>query len=174
MGEIKSTLDLVMERTRHLTLTDAEKQEQHEKEFKQNFNGLLEKFKTQSLRMESFEKSLAQLRETFDIQDDQKIILELTDRLRFDQDNNWLFTLLKEVCHADTAALESLFASYQDEVGTLLEKGTALLKKTFKKQHRISGSAVAPNPWANKEWLHESHQLKASYQERLEKESNPM
>ncbi len=44
MGEIKSTLDLVMDKTRHLTLSDEEKQEQKEKEFKKNLKGPTQKF----------------------------------------------------------------------------------------------------------------------------------
>lgn len=44
MGEIKSTLDLVMDKTRHLTLSDEEKQEQKEKEFKKNLKGPAQKF----------------------------------------------------------------------------------------------------------------------------------
>ena len=39
MTEIKSTLDLVMEKTRHLILSDEEKQEQKENEFKKKLKG---------------------------------------------------------------------------------------------------------------------------------------
>ena len=44
MGEIKSTLDLVMDKTRHLTLSDEEKQEQKEKEFRKKLKGPAQKF----------------------------------------------------------------------------------------------------------------------------------
>jgi len=43
MAEVKSTLELVMERTRHLTLTEDEKREQAVAEFKGSLGGLLQK-----------------------------------------------------------------------------------------------------------------------------------
>ena len=39
MGEIKSTLDLVLEKTRHLSQTDEEKQVQKQKDIANRLNG---------------------------------------------------------------------------------------------------------------------------------------
>ena len=44
MGEIKSTLDLVMERTKNLSLSDEEKQAQKQKEVESRIRGLLQKY----------------------------------------------------------------------------------------------------------------------------------
>jgi len=49
MAEIKSTLDLVMEKTRHLTLSDEEKQEQKEKEFNKKLKGPAQKIQDQAI-----------------------------------------------------------------------------------------------------------------------------
>ena len=43
MGEIKSTLDLVMERTRNLTLSDEEKQAHKQMAIASRIKGLLQK-----------------------------------------------------------------------------------------------------------------------------------
>ncbi|MBW2432576.1 MAG: hypothetical protein JRF36_03165, partial [Deltaproteobacteria bacterium] len=51
MGEIKSTLDLVMEKTRNLNLSDEEKQDQKNKEIESRLNGLLQKFEDQIITL---------------------------------------------------------------------------------------------------------------------------
>jgi hypothetical protein len=44
MGEIKSTLDLVMEKTKDLTLSSEEKKAQKQKEIENRIKGLLQKY----------------------------------------------------------------------------------------------------------------------------------
>ncbi len=50
MGEIKSTLDLVMARTKHLTLTDEEKKTQQSVNVKQRLQGLIQKFQDHAIK----------------------------------------------------------------------------------------------------------------------------
>ena len=52
MGEIKSTLDLVMEKTRHLTLSQKEKDGQKQIEVNKRLKGLLQKYRDNLLREE--------------------------------------------------------------------------------------------------------------------------
>ena len=58
MAEIKSTLDLVMEKTRHLTLSDEEKQEQKENEFKIKLKGPAQKFQDQTINKRELKKEI--------------------------------------------------------------------------------------------------------------------
>lgn len=44
MAEIKSTLDLVLERTKHLSQSSEEKQAQKQKDIANRLNGLLQKY----------------------------------------------------------------------------------------------------------------------------------
>jgi hypothetical protein len=44
MAEIKSTLDLVMEKTKNLNLSNAEKQDQKNKEMESRLRGLVQKY----------------------------------------------------------------------------------------------------------------------------------
>ena len=43
MGEIKSTLDLVLEKTKNLTLSSEEKEEQKQKEIEKRIKGMMQK-----------------------------------------------------------------------------------------------------------------------------------
>ena len=44
MGEIKSTLDLVLEKTKNLNLSSEEKQEQKQKEVENRIKGMMQKY----------------------------------------------------------------------------------------------------------------------------------
>jgi len=44
MGEIKSTLDLVLEKTKNLTLSSEEKEEQRQKEIENRIKGMMQKY----------------------------------------------------------------------------------------------------------------------------------
>ena len=44
MGEIKSTLDLVLEKTKNLTLSSEEKAEQKQKEIENRIKGMMQKY----------------------------------------------------------------------------------------------------------------------------------
>ena len=54
MAEIKSTLDLVMEKTKNLSLSSEERQAQKSKEIESRIRGLLQKFKDQALSADKF------------------------------------------------------------------------------------------------------------------------
>ena len=62
MGEIKSTLDLVMEKTKHLSLSDEEKQNQKNSEIEKRVNGLLQKCRDQILSTDELQKEYARLK----------------------------------------------------------------------------------------------------------------
>ena len=53
MAEIKSTLDLVMEKTKNLSLSDEERQGQKNKEIESRICGLLQKFNDQALNIDN-------------------------------------------------------------------------------------------------------------------------
>ena len=52
MAEIKSTLDLVMEKTKNLSLSSEERQAQKNQEIESRIRGLLQKFKDRALNSE--------------------------------------------------------------------------------------------------------------------------
>ena len=64
MGEIKSTLDLVMEKTRHLTLSQEEKEDQKRIEVNKKLQGLLQKYQDNLLKKENLKKELNKLKKT--------------------------------------------------------------------------------------------------------------
>lgn len=55
MTEIKSTLDLVMEKTRHLSFSEQEKKDQHSEEFAKRIKGLIQQYQDQKLKAENLQ-----------------------------------------------------------------------------------------------------------------------
>ena len=61
MAEIKSTLDLIMEKTRGLTMTEEEKRELREKDLVGKVRGLVQKYLDGALDMDRFREKAAAL-----------------------------------------------------------------------------------------------------------------
>ena len=90
MGEIKSTLDLVMEKTKHLSLSDEEKQNQKQIEVKKRINGLLQKYRDQVLSMEQLYTEYDRLKKELNLPDDTDLVNQIIDKLDLTGDNQIL------------------------------------------------------------------------------------
>ena len=87
MAEIKSALELVMERTRHLRQSEEEKQEQAAAEFRKGISGLVQKFLDGALTPERFREDLRLLQETLQMTDSTAILDEIFERMDLDGTN---------------------------------------------------------------------------------------
>jgi len=153
MSEIKSTLDLVMEKTRHLTLSQEEKDEQKRTEAKNRLNGLLQKYKDNLLRKENLEQELNSLKTTYGLNVDKMLAELLLNRLKLGRNNKLFLELLSEFCELDLKGLEAIFQKFREAVKSATEERVGQIKSDLAKKRFISGSAVVPNLERDKEWL---------------------
>ncbi|MDM8525469.1 hypothetical protein QUF80_19040 [Desulfococcaceae bacterium HSG8] len=172
MGEIRSTLDLVMERTGHLTLTNEEKQEQKSREFAKKFKGLIQKFLDKTRSTDHLKRELDILSETYGITDKKILSDEVAGRLQPDQDNSMIFILLREICDSDTANLEAIFDEYEEEKGSAAQKRSSEIREHLAKNHMITGSAVVPNLGTDENWKTEMQDIKNKFNHTLMQEKN--
>ncbi|OQY58700.1 MAG: hypothetical protein B6245_10545 [Desulfobacteraceae bacterium 4572_88] len=152
MGEIKSTLDLVMERTKHLTLSKEEKHGQKYLEFEKNLRGLTQKFQDGFLNMGQFRKKFDSLQKEHDLDGNKLLSDEIVQRIQPGQDNGFLLGLLKDICGSDVSGVEVLLNEYQNEMLRLAEKRSGKIKENLDREHFISGSAVIPNLETDELW----------------------
>ena len=152
MAEVKSTLELVMERTRHMTLSEEDKREQALVEFKKSLGGLLQKVQDGVLGPEQFKTDLRALQESSHLTDREIIIEELTCRLDLDGDNAWALNLLTEAFALDSEELASVFREYRQAIEAVTQTRTRELNKDLLERHAINGSAVVPHWAADPEW----------------------
>ena len=102
MGEIKSTLDIVLEKTKHLSLSNEERDNQKTAEIEKKIKGLLQKFQDQTLPEKRLSSEYEKLKKEYHLSDDSIFMSEVFLRLDPDKDNQQLLALLKDMCKANT------------------------------------------------------------------------
>ncbi len=168
MAEIKSTLDLVMERTSHLTLSDDEKREQREEDFRKLLQGLVQRFQDGTLKREEFVRELTALRTEHRVDEDARVLREILDRIDLDRDNARLLELLREVFGVETGPLAELVDAYEREIRRAVQDRMKEMKAEIEKSRKISGSAVVPNPRSDDQWKVEVDRIRREFEKRLE------
>ncbi len=164
MGEIKSTLDLVMERTRNLTLSSAEKQEQQQKEMQNRLKGLLQKYLDGLLTRNQLKKDYVNLKKDLDSADDTFLIQEILNRLDPNQDNQFLLETLEDCCNVNTATIKAAIDAYRTIYRQAALKRMAQLKEDLARNFDVSGSAVVPNLEADAKWRREVQGMRRRFE----------
>ena len=167
MAEIKSTLDLVMERTRNLTLSSEEKQAQKDKETGNRIKGLVQKFQDGLLTNNQLKKEYESLKKASDLADDRLLANEIYTRLDPDQDNLILLEALEECCRLDTATIRAIIDDYRAAYNRAAQKRSAQLKEDLAQNHSIAGTAVIPNLDADGQWQQATQDMRRQFEDRL-------
>jgi hypothetical protein len=170
VGEIKSTLDLVMEKTRNLKMSSEEKQEQKAKESERRIKGLLQKLQDGLLTEDQLITEYENLKKTAALTDDSLLIEEIVTRLDPHHDTRSLMGILKKCCHQDTTGIETIIDDYRDTFHQASRKRIKQIKEDFAHKHSITGSAVVPNLDIDEDWQQEAHALRIQLKNRLRKE----
>ena len=147
MGEIKSTLDLVMERTRHLSLSAEEKEEQRREDFEKRLQGLLQQYADEAVSAEELRKRMAALERETGIADHKLSLQAAIGRIDPDRDNDRWMVLLDQLAPGICAPLQDILAAYKVDQAALLQAGKEPFRERLARDHGITGSAVVPNPY---------------------------
>ena len=167
MGEIKSKLDLVLEKTKNLTLSSKEKEEQKQKEIENRIKGMMQKYQDGMLSKNQLKTDYEILKKDYNISQNNALIIEITKRIEPDQDNQSLIELLQECCAIDTAVIETIIESYRKVYLTASQNRMERLKEDFAQQFNITGSAVVPNLETNEQWRQEAREIRSGYEDQL-------
>jgi hypothetical protein len=169
MGEIKSTLDLVMEKTKNLSLSAEERQGQKNKEIGSRIRGLLNKFQDEAISLDRFNSEYQVLKKEYSLTGtgNKHLIKEICDQIELAKDNQALFELLADLKVLDFEGLTSVLQEFQTVSAAAARQRRQILKEQLAKTHFISGSAVVPNLGIDDEWRKESGQIKAEFETQL-------
>jgi hypothetical protein len=170
MAEIKSTLEMVMERTRHLTQSEEEKREQAAADFRKNLSGLLQKFQDGVLTPDHFREDLHRFQDSAHATDSAIIPEEICKRLDLDGDNAWVLNLLTDAFGIRPQGIATVFSRYREALDDLAGKKSNEIRKDLAEEHGISGTAVVPNLTANEHWTAEKQHLRNRFQSILAQE----
>ena len=170
MGEIKSTLDLVMEKTKHLTLSDEEKLVQRRAEVEKKIYGLVQKYQDNLVAKTYLEKEMGVFRKTYDVNVDDILKQTLLQNLKLESNNEPSLELLRDICGVDISGFERLFQNFFYQAERAATDRTKTIKQDLARKHSISGDAVIPNLEADHEWLSTLYKTKVKFDEILNKE----
>ena len=172
MGEIKSTLDLVLEKTKHLTQSSDEKQAQIRKDIEIRINGLLQKYQDGVVSKEQLQRDYEALKTEFNLSENNILANEVIDRLDPDLDNRVLLEVLEDCCHLDLGGIKGAINDHRDAYLTAAQNRMARLKEDLAQKYFISGSAVVPNLEADEQWRREAQVLNSAFEQKLNQEKD--
>jgi hypothetical protein len=168
MGEIKSTLDLVLERTRNLNLSDAEREQQKRDEFGKRLRGLILRFRKGEESVDSVRAELGHAGSGLDADLQLELFCELLRQVDPQGDNAALLRLVRQVCGRDTSEIETILSEFDASAASARNRRTEEMLKELSRSHAISGSAVVPNLDADQPFAENLQLLRDLHRRRLE------
>jgi hypothetical protein len=174
MGEIKSTLDIVMEKTKHLTLTDEERTAQKRDEMTNTIRGLIQRCLDGSIDVSKMKNEI----EAFagDRRDDaMALLIDLCVKgFHLLKDNGVLIQILEEVGQLNPTPFQQVLSSFEDEMKDGHHKARVRISHALKEKG-ISGSAVVPNVNADQEWQNELSRMENRFKKAVSSvQSSPL
>jgi hypothetical protein len=167
VGEIKSTIDLVLEKTRDLSLSSQEKQELAQQELERRLLGLISRYLDQLMPLGRLTEEIESIPGTEKELAARLLKTQLLAHLDFDRDNSNILTALKEIAGIDTAPLMALQEEYRSEKEQVEKEITERCLAGLRKRG-IAGSAVIPNLEKDPAWRDFLDGLRTRHRERLE------
>ena len=144
MAEIKSTLDLVMEKTRHLSLSPEEKEENERRAFSLRLQGVLQKIEDGLLDMTAATEEIDGLLEKEGRNRGHIVCRQLAERMAVEKHNGPWIELLTRFCRADGDELRKAALENARKLASAEEKRKRQLLDELA-LHGIRGSAIEPN-----------------------------
>lgn len=167
MGEIKSTLDLVMERTKHMTLSAEERREQALSELRGTLNGMIQRFLDGTIHLERFREEHQRALSGSGVQEPGILFHLLSDRVDPDGENDGLLELMERVCGANTSRLSDLLEQYRLAVATQSRLRLETLRAELRDKRGIHGTSVRPNLDADPLWAATRKTVTEDFRERI-------
>ena len=166
MGEIKSTLELIMEKTKGLTMSDEEKRAFKRREVSAKVKGLIQRFLDGIINIERLRIEASAIGENQEDLLRRVIIEESINRIVPGENNKPILEILGIVNGMDIDPVNEILIDFEQKFEREKDASEKLLRKKFEKRG-ISGSAVLPNLEVDPEWINYVSEFKVATQEKL-------
>ena len=163
MGEIKSTLDLVLEKTKHLTWSPEEKALQEREEAQKRIKGLIQNYQEHRIEKKDVAQALDAIKAVYPPAVKDVLVPLVLAGVDLGLDNAASFELLSEFGGLDTGSLAAVCDDFKGTIRSMAQERLAAMKTLLADKHGISGSAVVPNVEADRQWMAELVKLKAEF-----------
>ena len=167
MAEIKSTIDLIMERTKDLSASTEEREAWHRQEREKRFRSLVQRLLDHSLTLDDVKDELEREKKSGRAAEALGHLKNtLAAHVDPDSDNERLLRIISELFGTPEKrlrqALRSCRAESSAKQAALAERQRAALESSG-----IAGSAVLPNPEADSQWKRLKEDMQAAAAKRL-------
>ncbi len=166
MAEIKSTMDIIMERAEKLKVTEEDKRAFAEKEVTGRVRGLLQKYLDKSLSISRLKTEMASFPEDRKPMAENELLMECFRNMKVDSDLQPFLDVLERVLGRATGPVLDLVDEFQKEREKAHEERKMAFIQTLK-ERGVSGSAVAPNLRADSGWQKDLSHMNERFREKL-------
>ncbi len=171
MAEIKSAVELAMERTKGLGLSHEEKEKLKEEEIQSKAHSLVNRYLKVDFHLREVERELAKF-DSVQRQHLEKLFIEyLSQVMDLDRNNDLVFQgieFFREGSKSSIQEMRDLIQRFQEKRGKEYSKVQEDLLTKLERQG-ISGSAVQPKVEGSPEWEKTLDKFKPAFQEELNK-----
>ena len=166
MAEIRSTLDIIMEKAKNLTVTDEDKKDFVEKEVQGRVKGLFQKYLDGILSTQQLMAEMTSFDEERQPVAKKELRGACLNAMTVAGDNQPLFEILDQLLGCHIKPVLDLIDEFREQRKKEHNKRTGVQVQTLKARG-ISGSAVIPNLKANPSWRSYLSDMADQFQERL-------
>jgi len=167
MAEIKSTLELIMEKTKNLTFTDEEKKALRKKEVQGKVRGFITKFMDGVMNLDTLGQGIASFEKEDHGVAKEIVVNECLSRIDPETDNTRIFDILAHVTAVDILPIQKFLADFLKELNHARDVREQELSKQIQEKG-FSGSAVLPNLKTDPEWTYFVQEVKTRFQKELQ------
>ena len=177
MGEIKSTLELAMERTKKFAISEKEKKEMKQKEILQKATRLFYGYLDGHLPLNEILKQIERMEKKTATTVKELLFSQWVDTLSLDDEEERILkgieSLEQRDIHEVKQKFRDLLSQYQGEKEKVKEKAKSQLIEGLRR-NGICGSAVEPKLEGSELWKKEMEKLTQSYRMKLEAIKEPL
>jgi len=171
MAEIKSTLELAMERTKRFEITQKEREEIKQKELLQKVNSIFHRYKAGHIALNEILKEIEKEGEENQRKIKEGVISQWIEALSLKEEDERILKGIEALKEKDIGRIKEKFylllSQYQRDKNKIFQDLKSQLKEELKREG-ISGSAVEPNVEGSKQWDRASNEMDKNYRLRLE------
>ena len=168
MAEIKSTLDIIMEKAKKFSVTEEEKQGFKRQELEGKIKGLVQKVVDGVMDPERFQVEVVAFQAKEKDLVHRILQEEIVARIELGANNEALLRILENIAGPASAAVREVLAEFEKKAEKEKESCRRTLVENLKEKG-ISGSALLPNLDADPEWIRARSEAKGQLQEEIRK-----
>lgn len=171
MGEIKSSIEMAMEKTRNLIFSPAEKEKLHQEEILNRARGIVTRYQEGNLSLRNLEDELKNSPEEEKDFFSQQVVKEMVRNIQIAQDNQRILEAIPIVSKgkADPGILGKI-SSLANEHQKVLKEGIHSIESLLRERLAslgIQGDAVVPNIEESPEWQELNRETRNTYASEL-------